>query len=191
MSIGCSSLFFPWPTGARFHHLIMGGHNHHNRRFYFQLVGTRDGRTQSARACKPALLHLALRTWVSGPGQTHALSGPGFQDLDGRTKALHPTVVDRCSVLCLIFSRHFSLRPSSLFSASSGDRRTLFPASIVTFLCVQWWQTDRRTQQVTLYIRFATHCCWMRITVPVCIQSDRSFRQISSRFYSFLNIFHH
>jgi hypothetical protein len=32
-----------------------------------KLVGTRDGRTQSARACKPALLHLALRTWVSGP----------------------------------------------------------------------------------------------------------------------------
>jgi hypothetical protein len=27
-----------------------------------KLVGTRDGRTQSARACKPALLHLALRT---------------------------------------------------------------------------------------------------------------------------------
>ncbi len=26
------------------------------------LVGNRDGRTQSARACKPALLHLALRT---------------------------------------------------------------------------------------------------------------------------------
>jgi hypothetical protein len=48
------------------------------------LVGTRDGRTQSARACKLALLHLALKTWVSGP--------------------LHPMVV-------LSFSRHFSLRP--------------------------------------------------------------------------------
>jgi hypothetical protein len=31
------------------------------------LVGTRDGQTQSARACKPVLLHLALRTWVLGP----------------------------------------------------------------------------------------------------------------------------
>ncbi len=31
------------------------------------LVGTRDGQTQSVRACKPALLHLALKTWVSGP----------------------------------------------------------------------------------------------------------------------------
>jgi hypothetical protein len=28
---------------------------------------TPEGQTQSARACKPALLHLALRTWVSGP----------------------------------------------------------------------------------------------------------------------------
>jgi hypothetical protein len=34
---------------------------------FISLVGTRDSRTQSARACKPALLHLALRTWVSGP----------------------------------------------------------------------------------------------------------------------------
>jgi hypothetical protein len=59
------------------------------------LVGTRDGRTQSAPACKPALLHLALRTWVSGPRQTHRYRTP---------KALHPTVV-------LSFSRHFSLRP--------------------------------------------------------------------------------
>ncbi len=30
---------------------------------------------------------------------------------------------------------------------------SLFSASIVTFLCVQWSQTDRCTQQVTLYIR--------------------------------------
>jgi hypothetical protein len=55
--------------------------------------------------------------WVSGPRQTHALSRPGFQDLDGRTKALHPTVVDWCSILCLIFF-------PSLFSASSGHRQT-------------------------------------------------------------------
>ncbi len=89
-------------------------HTHTHTMFVFILVGTRDGRTQSARACKLALLHLALRTWVSGPRlmntgfqdldkrtlsfktsinehwvsglrQTHALSGLGFQDLDGRT----------------------------------------------------------------------------------------------------------
>lgn len=36
------------------------------------------------------------------------------------------------------------------------------------------------------YFQFTTHCCWMRITVPVCIQSERSFRQISSRFLPIL-----
>jgi hypothetical protein len=62
-------------------------------------VGTRDGRTQSARACKPALLHLALRTLgfrisvfgsedlgfkTSINGHWVSLSGPGFQDLEKR-----------------------------------------------------------------------------------------------------------
>jgi hypothetical protein len=68
----------------------------------------------------------------------------GFRISTGRkyrttSKALHPTIV-------LSFSRHFSLRPSSLFfffpslfSASSGHR-----------------QTDARTQQVTLYIRLVS-----------------------------------
>jgi hypothetical protein len=59
------------------------------------LVGTRDSRTQSARACKPALLHLAFRTWVSGSQYLVLrtwVSGP-----------LHLTVV-------FYFSRHFSLR---------------------------------------------------------------------------------
>jgi hypothetical protein len=62
------------------------------------LVGTRDSRTQSTRACKPWVSgprYLALRTWVSGPRQTHKYRTP---------KALHPTVV-------LSFSRHFSLCP--------------------------------------------------------------------------------
>ncbi len=68
-------------------------------------MGTCDGRTQSAHACKPALLHLALKTWV---------------------KDLHPTVVDRCSVLCLIFF-------SSLFFASSSHRQT-HARNLVTFL---------------------------------------------------------
>jgi hypothetical protein len=52
--------------------------------------------------------YLVLRTWVSGPWQTHRYRTP---------KALHPTVV-------LSFSRLFSLRPPSLFSTSSGHRRT-------------------------------------------------------------------
>jgi hypothetical protein len=68
---------------------------------YHVLVGTRDSRTQSARACKPALLHLALRTWVSGPRQTHRYRTP---------KALHPTVVLSFS-RHFLFPRHFSLRP--------------------------------------------------------------------------------
>ena len=80
---------------------------------------------------------LDLRTWVSGPQRE--VSGPDSQDLDFRpsvfgsqdqgfrtSKALHPTVV-------LSFSRHFSLRPPSLFFFPS-----LFSASTVTFLCVQW-----------------------------------------------------
>jgi hypothetical protein len=65
------------------------------------------------------LQYLALRTWVSGPRQTHRYRTP---------KALHPTVV-------LSFSRHFSLRPPSLFSTSNGHRQT--------------------HRQATLYIRFA------------------------------------
>ncbi len=47
-------------------------------------MGTRDGRTQSARACKPALLHLALRTFGFRTS-VFWLWGPGFQDLDKRT----------------------------------------------------------------------------------------------------------
>jgi hypothetical protein len=67
-------------------------------------------------------------TWLSGPQRE--ISRPGSQDLGFRpsvfgsqdlgfrtSKALHPTVV-------LSFSRHFSLRPPSLFSASSGHRQT-------------------------------------------------------------------
>jgi hypothetical protein len=65
--------------------------------------------------------YLALRSWVWGPERE--VSGPGSQDLGFRpSKALHPTVV-------LSFSRHFSLRPPSLFFFPS-----LFSASIVTFL---------------------------------------------------------
>jgi hypothetical protein len=77
----------------------------------------------------------------------------GFKTSTGRRyrtpKALHPTVV-------LSFSRHFSLRPPSLFSTST-----------VTFLCVQWSQTDRqtdrRTQQATLYIRLSF---WLFKKIP-------------------------
>ncbi|CAK9275576.1 unnamed protein product [Sphagnum jensenii] len=59
----------------------------------------------------------------------------GSQDLGFRTsKALHPTVV-------LSSSRHFSLRPPSLFFFSS-----LFSASTATFLCVQWSQIETGPQ---------------------------------------------
>ncbi len=85
-------------------HFYRQGYPHMNpliyyiHKFYYFiiiLVGTRNGQTQSARGCKPALLHLALRTWVSGPRQMHR-----YMTL----KALHPLVV-------LSFSCHFSLRP--------------------------------------------------------------------------------
>jgi hypothetical protein len=101
------------------------------------------------RALNARFQDLDLKTWVSGPqrevsGPRREVSGPGYQDLGFRpsvfgsqdqgfrsSKALHPTVV-------LSFSRHFSLRPPSLFSASSGHR-----------------QTDARTDVVNLYIRSA------------------------------------
>ncbi len=118
----------------------------------------RDGRTQSARACKPALLHLALRTLgfrtsvfgskdlglrTSINGHWVSLSGPGFQDLDKRAlgftlrtwvsgprklSILRSSYLFPITFLCV--HRHFS--PASSF--------------LVTFLYVQWSQTDRRTQ---------------------------------------------
>ncbi len=145
------------------------------------LVCTRDGRTQSARACKPALLHLALRTLgfrtsvfgsedldfrTSINGHWVSLSRPGFQDLDKQALGFtFKTWVSRPRKLSILwssylfpvtflcvhrhfspassflviflprpvfpslfsrvqFSRHFCLRPPSLFSASSGHRRT-------------------------------------------------------------------
>ncbi len=118
---------------------------------------TRDGRTQSARACKLALLHLALRTLAfrisvfgsedlgfrtSINGHWVSLLGPGFQDLDKRAlgftfrtwvsgprklSILRSSYLFPVTFLCV--HRHFS--PASSFP--------------VTFLCVQWSQTDRRT----------------------------------------------
>jgi hypothetical protein len=95
------------------------------------LVGTRDDRTSAYKDL-----------------------GFGFQDLVfGSQDLRHLMLVDRCSVLCL--SRHFSLRPvvtdrrthvtPSLFSASSGHRQT-HARNLVTFLCVQWSQTDAHMQ---------------------------------------------
>jgi hypothetical protein len=123
----------------------------------YKLVCTRDGRTQSARACNPALLHLALRTLgfrtsvfgsedlgfrISINGHWVSLSGPEFQDLDKRAlgftlrtwvsgprkiSILRSSYLFPVTFLCV--HRHFS--PASSFP--------------VTFLCVQWSQTDRRT----------------------------------------------
>ncbi len=111
-------------------------------------MDTRDGRTQSARACKPALLHLALRTLgfrtsvfgsedlgfrTSINGHWVSLSGPGFQDLDKRAlgftlrtwvsgprklSILRSSYLFPLTFLCV--HRHFS--PASSFP--------------VTFLCV-------------------------------------------------------
>jgi hypothetical protein len=93
---------------------------------------------------------------LSGPGFQALgiwLLGPGFQDLEsspsyGRLiffsslfSASTITFLFPVTFLCVhrhfSFSRHFSLRPSSLFFFPS-----LFSMSIVTFLYVQWSQTD-------------------------------------------------
>jgi len=65
-----------------------------------------------------------FRTWISGPG-FQALN-VGFQDLDIRTWVSGPRKLSilRSSYLFLVtflcVHRHFSLRPSSLLSTSSG-----------------------------------------------------------------------
>ncbi len=71
----------------------------------------------------------AVRTWVSGPQRE--VSGPGFQALNARFQDLESSP----SYGRLIFS----LRPPPLFFFPP-----LSSASTVTFLCVQWSQTDRR-----------------------------------------------
>jgi hypothetical protein len=123
-------------------------------KLYIRLVGTRDGRTQSAHACKPALLHLALRTLgfktsvfgsedlgfrTSINGHWVSLSRSGFQDLDKR--ALGFTLMTWVSG-----PRKLSiLRLSYLFPVTFlCVHRHFSPASSfpVTFLCVQWSQTS-------------------------------------------------
>jgi hypothetical protein len=92
------------------------------------LMGTSDGRTQSARACECCCI------W---------LSGPGFQDLDKWTlgftlrtsgfrtsKALHPTVI-------LSFSCHFSLHPLSLFSRVQFSRHFFLRPPSLFSACVR------------------------------------------------------
>ncbi len=109
---------------------------------------TRDGRTQSARACKPALLHLALRTLgfrtlvfgsedlgfrTSINGHQVSLSGPGFQDLDKRALGFtFRTWVSGPRKLSI-------LRSSYLFPVTFlCVHRHFSPASsfLVTFLCI-------------------------------------------------------
>ncbi len=105
------------------------------KRNILTLVGTRDGRTQSARACKPAVATFGsqdLGFRISINRHLVSLSGPGFQDLD--KQALGFTLRTWVSG-----PRKLSILRSSYF----------FP---ITFLCVQWSQTHARTQQVTLYI---------------------------------------
>jgi hypothetical protein len=55
--------------GIGYQHMLVEGCCMLSFRIMHILVGTRDGRTQSASACKLTLLHLALKTWVSGPRQ--------------------------------------------------------------------------------------------------------------------------
>jgi hypothetical protein len=80
-----------------------------------------------------------FKTWLSRPGFQALgiwLSGPGFQDLESSPSygrlIFFPSLFS-ASIVTFLFPRHFSLRPPSLF---------FFP---VTFLCVQWSQTDGRT----------------------------------------------
>jgi hypothetical protein len=46
----------------------------------------------------------------------------------------------------------------------------------------------RNHHKKRFYLQFATHCCWMRTKVPVCIQLGRSFRQISISFQLILQL---
>jgi len=77
-----------------------------------------------------------FRTWLSGPG-FQALNAR-FQDLDLKTWVSGP--------------RYLALRTRVLGPRKLSILRSsfLFP---VTFLCVQWTQTDARTDYVNLYIR--------------------------------------
>ncbi len=99
------------------------------------------------------LLHLGLRTWVSGPRYLALrtwVSGPpsyGRRPVLGPMSYLFP-------VTFLYVHRHFSLRPLSLFFASSGHKQT-HACNPVTFLCVQWSQTHTRA---TLFF-----CCCRRV----------------------------
>ncbi len=67
-----------------------------------------DKRTLGLRTSTEAR---TLRTWVSGPRQMHR-----------KLSILRSSTGARSCVLS--FSRHFSLRPPSLFFASSGHRQT-------------------------------------------------------------------
>jgi hypothetical protein len=80
-----------------------------------------------------AFQDLGFRTLING--HWVSLSGPGFQDLDRRTdigrrklSILRSFYFFLVTFLCVhrhfYFSRHFSLRPPSLFSASNGHRQT-------------------------------------------------------------------
>jgi len=86
-------------------------------------------------------------TWISGPGFQNLESSPSYGRLIfflSLFSAFTVTFLFPVTFLCVhchfSFSRHFSLRPPSLFFFSS-----LFSASTVTFLYVQWSQTDERT----------------------------------------------
>ncbi len=126
-------------------------------------MGTCDGRTQSARACKPVLLHLALRTLgfrtsvfgsenlglrTSINGHWVSLWGPGFQDLDkwalGFTLRTWVSGPRKLSILRSSYLFPVTFFPRPVFSS-------LFSTSTVTFLCVQWSHTD--TIRMCLQVR--------------------------------------
>jgi hypothetical protein len=109
---------------------------------FIWLVGTRDSRTQSARACKPA--------WIAAFGSQDLdfrTSIFGSQDLGFRTSIFGSQDLGfRTSI-----NRHWVSEPwqTHKSSRSYGCRSMLGPVSYlfpVTFLCVQWSQTDAGTQ---------------------------------------------
>jgi hypothetical protein len=135
-------------------------------------VGTRDGRTQSARACKdlgfgsedlgsiwlwgPGFQDLNI--WLSEPG--FWLSRPGFQDLDIWLSG--PRFQDLDIWLSRPGFQDLDIWLSGP-ETSYGHRPllgpvffpSLFSASIflcVTFFCVQWSQTDRQTHATSDFI---------------------------------------
>jgi hypothetical protein len=65
------------------------------------------------------------------------------------------------------------------------EAQVIVPSSLFFWRTGARWRPPlgrRNHHNRRFYLQLATHCCCMKIRVPVCLQSDRSFRQIYSSF---------